>query len=202
MKFRSRIKRFRNRIKKKLFSSPEEILYTKDVLGDRYRIGDHTYGTPRVMSWGEGTSLRIGKYCSIGTNVTIFLGSEHRTDWVSTYPFPFLWKEASSILGHPSTRGDVVIGNDVWIGFGSTILSGVTIGDGAAIGACSLVIRDVPPYAIVAGNPVQVIRHRFGVETIQTLLKIKWWNWPDEKVKENVHLICSDSIDSFIKTFG
>jgi len=202
MMFRGRIKTFRNRIKKKLFSSPEEILYTKEVLGDRYKIGDHTYGKPRVISWGEGTSLRIGKYCSIGTNVTIFLGSEHRTDWVSTYPFPFLWKEASSISGHPSTRGDVVIGNDVWIGFGSTILSGVTIGDGAAIGACSLVIRNVPPYAIVAGNPAQVIRRRFGVETIQTLLRIKWWDWPDEKVKENVHLICCDSIDSFIKTFG
>jgi acetyltransferase-like isoleucine patch superfamily enzyme len=199
--FRNRSKRFRNRIRK-LFSSPEEILYTKDVLGDRYTIGDHTYGTPRVMSWGEGTSLRIGKYCSIGTNVTIFLGSEHRTDWVSTYPFPFLWKEGSSISGHPSTRGDVVIGNDVWIGFGATILSGVTIGDGAAIGACSVVIRDVPPYAVAAGNPAQVIRHRFGEETIQKLLQIKWWDWPDEKVAENVYLICSDSIGTFIKKFG
>lgn len=202
MTFQNRVKRFRERIVKKLFSSSERILYTKDLLGDRYQIGEHTYGKPRVISWGEGASLTMGKYCSIGTNVFIFLGSEHRVDWVSTYPFPFLWPEAKLILGHPTTKGDVVIGNDVWIAFGTTILSGVTIGDGAAIGACSVVTRDVPPYAIVAGNPARIIRVRFDEETVQKLLKIKWWSWPDDKVAENVHLICSDSIDALIKKFG
>jgi acetyltransferase-like isoleucine patch superfamily enzyme len=198
----NRIKRFRRKIKGKLLFSPGKILYTKDLLGNQYQIGDHTYGKPRVMSWGEGTSLTIGKYCSIGTNVVIFLGSEHRIDWISTYPFPFLWAEARSITGHPSTKGNVVIGNDVWIGFGCTILSGVTIGDGAAIGACSVVTRDVPSYAIATGNPAQVVRYRFDDETIQKLLQIKWWTWPDEKVAENIHLICSDSIGAFIKKFG
>jgi acetyltransferase-like isoleucine patch superfamily enzyme len=202
MTFLDRIRIFRKEVVKKLFSSSSPIIYTKDLLGDRYVIGDHTYGKPRVISWGEGTSLTIGKYCSIGTNVIIFLGSEHRIDWVSTYPFPFLWAEAKSIPGHPSTKGDVVIGNDVWIGFGVTILSGATIGDGAAIGASSVVARDVPPYAIAAGNPAQVIRYRFDEETIRNLLQIKWWNWPDEKVRENIHLICSDSINTFIKKFG
>lgn len=202
MKFSNRISLISKKIKKRLPSSSDRIIYTKDLLGDRYVIGDYTYGKPRVMSWGEGTALTIGKYCSIGTNVIIFLGSEHRIDWVSTYPFPFFWAGAKSISGHPSTKGDVVIGNDVWIGFGATILSGVTIGDGAAIGACSVVTRDVPPYAIAAGNPVQVIRYRFDEETIQKLLQIKWWDWSDEKVAENIHLICSDSIGAFIKTFG
>ena len=84
------------------------------------------------------------------------------------------------------TRGDVIIGNDVWIGYGATILSGVSIGDGAAIGACSLVVKDVPPYAIVAGNPAQVIRYRFDEETIHKLLKIRWWDWPDQRVRENI----------------
>jgi acetyltransferase-like isoleucine patch superfamily enzyme len=106
------------------------------------------------------------------------------------------------ITGHPTTKGNVVIGNDVWIGFGAIILSGVTIGDGAAIGACSVVTRDVPPYAIAAGNPAQIIRYRFPEEIVATLLRIKWWDWPEDKVKENLHLICSDSMGVFIKKFG
>ncbi len=126
-------------------SSSGKIIYTKDLLGKRYEIGEHTYGKPRVISWKEGSTLKIGKYCSISRGVTIFLGSEHRIDWVSTYPFPYLWEEGKSIKGHPATKGDVVIGNDVWIGYGVTILSGVCIEDGAVIGACSLVSQDVPP---------------------------------------------------------
>jgi acetyltransferase-like isoleucine patch superfamily enzyme len=202
MKLLNRIALFLKKMRRKLVSSSDRNIYTKDLLGDRYLIGDHTYGKPRVISWGEGTSLTIGKYCSISRNVTIFLGSEHRIDWVSTYPFPVIWEDAKSITGHPSTKGDVIIGNDVWIGYEVTILSGVHIGDGAAIGACSVVTKDVPPYAIVAGNPARVLRYRFDEGTIKKLLKIKWWDWPDEKVKKNVHLICSDSINAFIKKFG
>jgi acetyltransferase-like isoleucine patch superfamily enzyme len=197
-----RIRFLMRRINQKIFPSSSKIIYTKDFIGDRYVIGDYTYGKPRVVSWGEGTSFRIGKYCSISTHVIIFLGSEHRTDWVSTYPFPYLWKEASSINGHPFSKGDVIIGNDVYIGYHVTILSGVTIGDGAAIGAGSVVTKDVPPYAIVAGNPARIVRYRFDEKIIQKLLQIKWWDWPDEKIRENIHLICCDSIDAFIKKFG
>ncbi len=202
MKLTHRFNLYRKRVKWKWFPSSKNVLYTKDLLGDRDSIGGHTYGKPRVISWGEGASLTIGRYCSISTQVVIFLGSEHRTDWVSTYPFPIFWKEARHIAGHPSTRGDVVIGNDVWIGYNVIIISGVSIGDGAAIGAGSVVTKDVPPYAIVAGNPARLVRYRFDERTIQKLLQIQWWNWPDEKVKENIHFICSDSIDGFIRTFG
>jgi acetyltransferase-like isoleucine patch superfamily enzyme len=199
MKIVDRIRFLRRRIAQRLSPSPANIIYTKDLLGDRYAVGDHTYGKPRVVSLEEGTSLRIGKYCSISTHVVIFLGSEHRTDWVSTYPFPILWEEARSIKGHPYSKGDVIIGNDVYIGYNVIILSGVTIGDGAVVGASSVVTADVPPYAIVAGNPARLIRYRFGEEAIQKLLKIRWWNWPEERVKENIHLMCSNSIDEFIK---
>ena len=203
MKAVDRFRLLRRKMSQKISPSSRNIIYTKDLLGDRYSIGDHTYGKPRVVSWKkEGTSLRIGKYCSISTHVVIFLGSEHRTDWVSTYPFPSLWKEARSIKGHPFSKGDVTIGNDVYVGYHVTILSGVTIGDGAAIGACSVVTRNIPPYAIVAGNPAQIIRYRFDEETIRKLLDIKWWNWADDKVAENVHLICSDSVNALIKKFG
>jgi acetyltransferase-like isoleucine patch superfamily enzyme len=187
---------------KRFFPSKKKIIYTKDYLGLKYDIGEHTYGKPRIISWEEGSTLKIGKYCSISKGVTIFLGSEHRVDWVSTYPFPYFFREAKSIKGHPATKGDVVIGNDVWIGYGVTILSGVHIGDGVAIGACSLISQDVPPYAIVAGNPARILKYRFDEETIKKLLKIKWWDWPDQMVRENVHLICSKDIEEFIKKFG
>jgi acetyltransferase-like isoleucine patch superfamily enzyme len=202
MRSMTRFKLFRNRVRRKLFRLPEEPLYTKDFLGDRFQIGDHTYGRPKVVSRGEGASLKIGKYCSIATRVTIFLGSEHRVDWVSTYPFSFLWEEAKTIQGHPATKGDVVIGNDVWIGHGVTILSGVSVGDGAAIGACSLVTKDIPSYAIVAGNPAQIVRYRFQEETVKALLKIRWWDWPDQKVRDHIHSICSPSVDKFVRTLG
>jgi serine acetyltransferase len=93
----------------------------------------------------------------------------------------------------------VIIGNDVYIGYNVTILSGVTIGDGAVVGACSVLTEDVPPYAIVAGNPARLIRYRFKEESIQKLLKIRWWDWPEERVKKNIHLICSNSVDALLK---
>jgi acetyltransferase-like isoleucine patch superfamily enzyme len=202
MKVIDRIRVWKKGIRQKIYPSSASAIYTKDLLGDRYAIGDYTYGKPRIVSWGKEATLTIGKYCSISTQVVIFLGSEHRTDWVSTYPFPFMWKEADSIKGHPFSKGDVSIGNDVWIGYNVTILSGVTVGDGAAIGACSVLTTHVPPYAIVAGNPARLVRYRFDEVSIKKLLKIKWWDWPDGKVKENIHLICSDSMDVFIKKFG
>ncbi len=153
MKLKSRIQSLRKRVKERLVPSSTRVRFTKELLGDRFLIGEHTYGKPKVVSWNEGTTLRVGKYCSIGNNVTIFLGSEHRTDWVSTYPFPFFWEEARGISGHPASKGDVVIGNDVWIGFGTTILSGVEIGDGAAIGACSLVVKSRSALRCRRGKP-------------------------------------------------
>lgn len=168
-------------------------------LNRKTKIGEHTYGIPRIINASDEGSLIIGKYCSIADNVTCILNSEHNTNWVSTYPFPFFksWN-ASKIKGHPKSKGGIIVGNDVWIGFGSTILDGIAIGDGAVVGACSVVTKDVPPYAIVAGNPAKIIRMRFEEKTVSKLLKIKWWNWPKERIENNLKLICSKDIEKFL----
>ena len=143
--------------------------------------------------------LKIGKFCSIANDVQIFLGGNHRIDWITTYPFSVLnsWPEAKDIKGHPCTKGDVIIGNDVWIGRKTLILSGVTIGDGAIVGARSVVTKDVAPYSIVAGNPAKLIRKRFDEKTIEKLLEIKWWDWNLEKIKKNLPLLLSNNIEQF-----
>jgi acetyltransferase-like isoleucine patch superfamily enzyme len=158
-------------------------------------IGKHTYGRPIVFAWDKKTKLNVGKYCSIAANVTFILGGNHRVDWISTYPFNEFhrdWPNASDIEGHPSTRGDINVGNDVWIGHGALILSGVNIGDGAVIGAASVISRDVAAYSVVAGNPAKEIRLRFSREEIDKLLEIKWWDWPESVVSQKVENLCND----------
>ena len=164
----------------------------------QFDIGRGTYGIPKIRSWQEGPTLRIGAFCSIAANVQIFLGGEHRVDWLTTYPFSVFWAEARHIEGHPRIKGDVVIGNDVWIGTDAMILSGVTIGDGAVIGAGAVVGKDVPPYSIVIGNPGVVVRRRFTEEVIGRLLAIQWWNWDDDRIKKVLPLLLSDDPEPFL----
>lgn len=164
-----------------------------------WRIGAHSYGAPALVddAWAD---LHIGKFVSIAGGVVTALGN-HRIDTVSTYPFASVdtvWPSVSDEPDH-SSRGDIVIGNDVWIGMHAFITSGVTIGDGAVIGAHALVTRDVPPYAIVGGNPARVIRYRFSEDQIAALLAIRWWDWPDETVDRYLPLIMGRDIDAFIR---
>jgi acetyltransferase-like isoleucine patch superfamily enzyme len=166
-----------------------------------YSIGDFSCGGEygRVLKFDASATLKIGKFCSIGRDITIVTGGEHRTDLITTYEFRFPpFRHARTRL-RSRTKGDVIIGNDVWIATGATILSGVKIGDGAVIGACSVVTKDVEPYSIVAGNPARLIRMRFDEETIDSLLKIKWWDWDIERIKLNMPLLLSENINEFIK---
>jgi acetyltransferase-like isoleucine patch superfamily enzyme len=172
--------------------------FTKDYY-PQFEIGRHTYGHPTIFDWGESVPLKIGAFCSIADSVKIFLGGEHRSDWATTYPFSKLWDEARNIPGHPATRGAVAIGNDVWLAVDSCVLSGVTIGDGVCIGARSVVVQDVPPYAIVFGNPAKILRYRFTPEIIADLQAIAWWNWPDEKIVEFLPMLLCQNIDEFIR---
>jgi len=187
---------------------PPFLKYTKDYLvGPEFDIGQYTYSTgePPTVYKHPGSKLKIGKFSSIAPKVTILLGRNHRTNRLTTYPFRAFaeeWPEAL-ILGSEdsdtASKGDVIIGSDVWIGYGAIILSGVRIGDGAAIGAGSVVTTDVEPYCIVAGNPARTIRKRFDDETIRKLLEIKWWDWPIEKIKKNIEVICSGNVQKMFE---
>lgn len=163
-----------------------------------FDIGDWTYGYPDVILGRTHGTLRMGKYCSIGPNVQFVLVGDHRTDFITTYPFSVLFDEFQYIKGYPRHRGDINIGNDVWISYGARILSGTTIGDGAVIGANAVVTKDVPPYAIVVGNPFQITRYRFSPEIIDKLLRIKWWAWDHEEVLKAVPLLMNDDINKFV----
>ncbi|MGA9752030.1 MAG: CatB-related O-acetyltransferase [Acidobacteriota bacterium] len=190
----------------RLSSRPPRPFYTRDGLhGDvRANVGDHTYGLPTIIEFGEGAMLKIGKFCSIAPDVTVMLGGNHRVDWVSTYPFPALperWPDGKNIKGHPCTKGDVVIGNDVWVGRGATILSGITIGDGAVIAARAVVTKHVPAYAVVAGNPARVVKLRFSEDQVRSLLALRWWDWPEKVVAEALPLLCDGNVDQ-LKAFA
>ena len=162
----------------------------------------YTYGLEniKVRDWGEGADVKVGSFCSIADNVTIFIGGNHRTDWVTTYPFGHINKNVFPWhgKGHPATKGDVVIGNDVWIGSGSTILSGIRIGDGAVIAANSVVVKDIPAYAIVGGNPAKVLKMRFSRKQIDKLLQNPWWELPDSRINDLIPLLCSNDIEALI----
>ncbi len=164
----------------------------------KYKIGQFSYGDPIILRWGEPSTLKIGKFCAIAEDVVILLGGEHHVDWVTTYPFNACFKDFQHFRGHPATKGDVVIGNDVWIGMKAMIMSGVKIGDGAVIGASSVVTKDVPPYAIAAGNPARLVRMRFDEATIVKLFRIKWWDWTIQRIKENMPLLLSGNIEEFV----
>ena len=164
-------------------------------------IGKYSYGTPNIYFSNPEAKLIIGKYCSIADQVKIYLGGNHRVDWVTTYPFGHIHTNIFNNFdgsGHPKTKGDVIIGNDLWIGANVTIMSGVKIGDGVVIANNSHVVKNIEPYAMVGGNPAKLIRYRFTSQQIQELLLIQWWDWDDAKINEYLPLLCHSDIDEFI----
>ena len=169
---------------------------TGSVGASKVFIGRYTYGInqerTQILQWGEGATLHIGAFCSFAKDIRILLGGNHRVDWITTYPFGHVFKEqfGEPISGHPQTKGDVNIGNDVWIGQNTTIMSGVSIGDGAVVAAGSHVNKSIGAYQIWGGNPVCFIKKRFDDEIIRILLEIRWWEWPEEKIVNNIRTLC------------
>ena len=145
-----------------------------------------------------GDKLLIGRFCSIAAETRFIMnGGNHPTDWLTTYPFP-VFGEGWEVANPESwpTRGDTVVGHDVWIGYGVTVMPGVSIGNGAIVAAESVVTRDVEAFDIVGGNPAKHIRHRFDEPTRGALQEMAWWHWDAEKITRHVRAICSGDVSA------
>lgn len=188
---------FRRARRASLLSQDEATLLRMQKAG-RVTYGPGTYGVPVILSYMHDTTcVHVGNYSSIGG--TIMLGGQHPTDTVTTYPHRInMGLEGAGTDGFPTPTGDTYVGSDVWMGTRSIILSGVTIESGAVIAAGAVVTRDVPAYAIVGGNPARVIRYRHTEEQRAALLEIKWWDWPEDEIREAVPLLAANDIDEFI----
>ncbi len=190
-----------------------QTVYLKNVITESgIEIGDYTMyndivNDPRDFEKNNvlyrypinGDKLKVGKFCSIACGAKfLFTSANHTMRSISTYPFPIFFEEwgldVTNITSAWDNKGDIVIGNDVWIGYEAIVLSGVTIGDGAIIGTRAVVTKDVPPYTIVGGIPAKPIRKRFSDEVISKLLELQWWNWPENRIKENIDVIQSGRI--------
>ena len=194
----------------------DRLCFLKNVIKNpNIIIGDYTYyddfesvdnfeKNVKYLFDFTGDKLIIGKFCMIASDVTFIMnGANHLSDAISTYPFAIFgedWSNAMEGKEYP-TKGDTIIGNDVWLGYGATIMPGVTIGDGAIIATKSVVTRDVEPYSIVGGNPAKEIRKRFSENDIKKLLDIKWWDWPLEQITTNVQNLTSNKINQ-LKTLA
>ena len=149
----------------------------------------------------NGDRLVIGKFCSIACGAKfLFTSANHTMRSLSTYPFPLFYEEwgldKTQVTSAWDHKGDIVIGNDVWIGYEAVILSGVSIGDGAIIGTRAVVTRDVPPYTIVGGTPAKEIRKRYDEKTIDRLIQLKWWDWPDDKIRHALPRLMSGDLNN------
>lgn len=195
-------------------SKDKETVYLKGVISNpNIIIGDYTMYNDFVREPKDfeknnvlyqypinQDKLIIGKFCSIACGAKfIFNSANHSLSSLSTYPFPIFFEEwnldVKDITKAWNNKGNIIIGNDVWIGYEAVVLAGVTIGDGAVIGARAVVAKDVPPYTIVGGVPAKLIRKRFAQETIDFLLKIKWWDWPEERIRQHITDIQSGDIE-------
>lgn len=196
----------------------KETVYLKNVITDSYiTVGDYTIYNDFVNDPCQfeknnvlyhypinRDKLKIGKFCSIACGAKfLFNSANHSMGSLSTYPFPIFFEEwgtdIKDITSAWDNKGDITIGNDVWIGYEAVILAGVTIGDGSIIGTRAVVTKDVPPYTIVGGVPAKRIRRRFSEETVSELLELKWWDWPMDKISQNIQHIKSGNIEKIKK---
>ena len=195
--------------KKKKYSN----YFLKDNLKEEIKnklsvVGKWSYGSPKIYRWNWKDKIYIGNFCSIGPEVKIIIGGNHRTDWITTSPLPAdtfnfdnTFANAKKIKNFNSSKGDLHIKNDVWIGAFSIILSGVTLGNGCVIAAGSVVTKDVKPYTIVGGNPAKFIRNRFNKKQSQFLNESRWWDLDDKKINLLSKYLLNNNFSEFLKKF-
>lgn len=177
----------------------DEAVFRRLKRTGRVVYGTGSYGVPTIHEFVYDPSrLIVGNYSSIGG--TYLLGGQHAVEHVTTYPFRInLGLEGAGSDGNPAPRGDTVVGSDVWTGYGSWILSGLSIGHGAVVATGAVVTKDVPAYAIVGGIPARVLKYRHSEEQRAALLDIRWWDWPADEVRDAVPTLASNDIDGFIE---
>lgn len=189
------------------------LCFLKNIIKNpNIQVGDYTYydDFERVENFEKNVKyhfdfvndkLIIGKFCMIASDVKFIMnGANHLSEAISAYPFAIFgngWEKAMDGKSYPN-KGDIHIGNDVWIGYNATIMAGVRIGDGAIIAANSTVVKDVEPYSIVGGNPAQEIKKRFDEKQINALLTIKWWNWPIDKITKHTDKLTTNNIEALL----
>lgn len=195
----------------------KEIVYLKEVITDpNITVGEYTFyndfvNDPVMFEKNNvlyhypvnHDRLVIGKFCSLACGVRfLFNSANHSMESLSTYPFPVFYEEwrldPKNVASAWNNKGDIIIGNDVWIGYEAVIMAGVTIGDGAIIGTRALVTKDVPPYTIVGGIPAKPIRKRYSEQTITSLLELKWWDWSKERIARNLKAIQSGCLEQLV----
>ncbi|HEV2776306.1 MAG TPA: CatB-related O-acetyltransferase [Solirubrobacteraceae bacterium] len=166
-------------------------------------MGNMSYYAPNVVKYkGDTGRVIIGNFASIAPDADFYVGGLHRVEWVSLYGLRAMLELPGAYEdGFTHGRGDIIVGSDTWVTNGCTVMSGVTIGDGAVVGTKAVVAKDVRPYAIVVGNPAKEIGRRFTDDQVEALLRIRWWDWPTELVKERVDALSSPDIDAFIARF-
>jgi acetyltransferase-like isoleucine patch superfamily enzyme len=168
------------------------------VVKHGFEIGDYSIGLPTIRYWNDGSRLIVGRYSSVAAGATFVVGGQHNTSRITAFPLG----AALDDMGAdelPHSRGDIVIGSDVWVAANATVLSGVTIGDGAVIGAGSVVIQDVPPYGIVFGSPARVFQKRFSDSDIETLLALRWWDFDQARIRTLRPLLYGTDVSALVE---
>jgi len=192
-------------------ANSDRVVFLKPLIkGSMVEVGDYTYyddpAAPETFQEDNilyhfdfvGDRLVIGKFCALASGTTFIMnGANHRMSGPSTFPFPIFggaWAEHMDLLADLPIKGDTIVGHDVWFGYQSTIMPGVNIGHGSIVASKSVVTKDVPPYAIVGGNPATIVGYRFDEDTIKRLLDIAWWDWSMEKITANIRAIMAGEI--------